>query len=69
MPINHLYHTWICQICELQPKARITRIRNFVWLMVGIYESRSCSSEQDCREDSRTSKAVEPDQAFEPLSG
>jgi hypothetical protein len=29
------------QICELQPKARITRIRNFVWLMVGIYESRS----------------------------
>jgi hypothetical protein len=41
MPINHLYDTWMHQICELQPKARITRIRNFVWLMVGIYESRS----------------------------
>jgi len=41
MPINPLYHTWMHQICELQPKARITQIRNFVWLMVGIYESRS----------------------------
>jgi len=41
MPINHLYDTWMQQICELQPKARITQIRNFVWLMIGIYESRS----------------------------
>src|SRR3972149_8800698 len=41
MPINRLYDTWMEQICELQPKARITQIRNFVWLMVGIYESRS----------------------------
>ncbi|MFH2103097.1 MAG: IS4 family transposase [Chloroflexota bacterium] len=41
MPINQLYDTWMHQICELQPKARITQIRNFVWLMVGIYESRS----------------------------
>jgi len=41
MPINQLYHTWIRQICELQPKARITQIRNFVWLMLGIYRSRS----------------------------
>jgi len=41
MPINHLYDTWMQQICELQPKARITQIRNFVWLMIGIYESHS----------------------------
>jgi hypothetical protein len=41
MPINRLYDTWMDQICELQPKARITRIRNFVWRMVGIY--KSCS--------------------------
>jgi hypothetical protein len=41
MPINQLYDTWMQQICELQPKARITQIRNFVWLMIGIYESRS----------------------------
>lgn len=41
MPINQLYHTWIRQTCELQPKARITQIRNFVWLMLGIYRSRS----------------------------
>jgi hypothetical protein len=41
MPTNHLYDTWMEQICELQPKARITQIRNFVWLMIGIYESHS----------------------------
>lgn len=41
MPINHLYHTWIRQIKEMQPDQRITRIRNMVWLMIGIYQSRS----------------------------
>jgi hypothetical protein len=41
MPINELYHTWMRQICELRPKQRITQIRNFVWLMIGIYRSGS----------------------------
>lgn len=41
MPINHLYHTWMRRICELRPSQRITQVRNFVWLMVGIYKSRS----------------------------
>jgi hypothetical protein len=41
MPINELYHTWMRQICELRPKQRITQLRNFVWLMIGIYQSRS----------------------------
>lgn len=41
MPINHLYHTWIQQIRELRPGQRITQVRNFVWLMIGIYQSRS----------------------------
>jgi hypothetical protein len=41
MPINQLYDTWMQQICELQPRARITQMRNFVWLMIGIYESHS----------------------------
>lgn len=41
MPTNYLYHTWIARIRELQPEARITQIRNFVWLMIGIYKSRS----------------------------
>jgi hypothetical protein len=41
MPINHLYHTWMRQICELRPGQRITQVRNFVWLIVGIYQSRS----------------------------
>jgi hypothetical protein len=40
MPINQLYHTWISQLCEQRPETRITRLRNFVWLMIGIYKSR-----------------------------
>ena len=41
MPINQMYRTWIRRICELRPQQRITQIRNFVWLVVGIYHSRS----------------------------
>lgn len=41
MPINKTYRTWIQRICELRPKQRITQVRNFVWLLVGIYHSHS----------------------------
>lgn len=41
MPTNKLYHTWFQQIRELRPAQRITQVRNFVWLMVGIHQSRS----------------------------
>jgi hypothetical protein len=41
MPTNHLYHTWFQRIRELRPEQRVTQIRNFVWLMIGIYQSRS----------------------------
>jgi hypothetical protein len=41
MPINTLYHTWIQRIQELRPDQRITQIRIFVWLVVGMYQSRS----------------------------
>jgi hypothetical protein len=41
MPINPLYHTWFQRIRELRPWQRITQVRNFTWLMVGIYLSRS----------------------------
>ena len=41
MSANHLYHTWFERIRQLRPDERITRLRNLVWLMVGIYESRS----------------------------
>jgi hypothetical protein len=41
MPINELYHTWMRRICELRPVQRITQIRDFVWLVIGIYMSRS----------------------------
>jgi hypothetical protein len=41
MPINTLYHTWIQRIQELRPTQRITQVRNFVWLLVGIQQSRS----------------------------
>jgi len=41
MPINQMYGTWIRRICELRPAQRITQVRNFVWLVVGIFHSRS----------------------------
>jgi len=41
MPINQLYHPWMQQICELWPDQRITQVRGFVWLIAGIYKSRS----------------------------
>lgn len=41
MPINTLYHTWFRRIQELRPGQRITQVRNFVWLMIGIYQSCS----------------------------
>jgi hypothetical protein len=43
MPINQLYDTWKTRIMEMRPGQRITQIRAFVWLMVGIYLSRSVS--------------------------
>jgi hypothetical protein len=41
MRTNQLYHNWYMQISQLLPEERITRIRNLVWLMVGIFESKS----------------------------
>jgi hypothetical protein len=41
MPINEMYRTWIRRICELRPNQRITQVRNFVWLVVGMFHSRS----------------------------
>lgn len=41
MPINETYRTWIQRICILRPKQRITQVQNFVWLVVGIFESHS----------------------------
>ncbi|MFZ5808187.1 MAG: IS4 family transposase [Chloroflexota bacterium] len=41
MPTNHLYPTWMQRICELRPGQRMTQVRNFVWLIIGIYQSRS----------------------------
>lgn len=41
MSTNRLYDTWLRRICELRPTQRITQVRNFVWLMIGIYQSRS----------------------------
>jgi Transposase DDE domain len=41
MPINRLNNTWNRRIQELRPGQRSTQIRNFVWLIIGIYQSRS----------------------------
>jgi len=41
MSTNHLYHTWFERIRQLYPNERITRLRNLVWLMLGIFQSKS----------------------------
>lgn len=41
MPINKIYDTWNMRIRQLQPAERKTRIQNFTWLIIGIYQSRS----------------------------
>lgn len=41
MPINRLYDTWKARIMELRPGQRVTQVRAFVWLLVGVYLSRS----------------------------
>jgi hypothetical protein len=41
MSINRLYHTWFDRIKQLRPGEHIARLRNLVWLLIGIYESKS----------------------------
>lgn len=41
MPIPELYHTCRKMMQELRPNERVTRIRNFSWLLFGLYKSRS----------------------------
>lgn len=41
MPIKELYHKWRQKLSELRPQERVTRLRNFTWLLVGLYQSRS----------------------------
>ena len=41
MPVNRLNDTLMQRICELRPGQRITQTRNFVWLIIGIFQSRS----------------------------
>ncbi len=41
MSTNQLYHIWFERITQLRPGERITRVRNFVWLVVGIFQSKS----------------------------
>lgn len=41
MSINRIYHTWFYRILQLRPDKRVTRVRNFAWLLAGIFESKS----------------------------
>lgn len=41
MPTRELYRTWIEQLSALRPSQRMTHIKNFAWMMIGLYQSRS----------------------------
>ena len=52
MSINHLYHIWFERIAQLRPSEHKARMRNMVWLLVGMYQSKSVHYEQGSGEDS-----------------
>ncbi len=58
MPTNCLYHTWFCRIREMRPEQRITQVRIFVWMMVGIFQSRSVSLSRIASKIPGTAKLV-----------
>lgn len=41
MPINRLYDTWFERVVQLRPEERITRLKTFAWVAVGMLLSRS----------------------------
>ena len=40
MAITRLYHTCLREIQQLRPQERVTRARNMVWLMAGLFMGR-----------------------------
>ena len=41
MPQWKLYHIWMTKLTELRPGGRVTRLRNFTWLLVGMYSAQA----------------------------
>ena len=35
------YHIWMTKLTELRPGERVTRLRNFTWLLVGMYSAQA----------------------------
>jgi len=58
MSINRLYNTWFEQIKQLRPGEHITRLSNFAWMLVGIYESKSVHLSQVALEIPGKAKTV-----------
>jgi len=50
MSINYLYHTLFVKIRQLLPDERKNRVRNFAWMMTGIFRSRSVHQSLIARE-------------------
>jgi hypothetical protein len=46
MPITELYHIWKKKLTELRPQERLTRVRNFSWLLAGLYTSKAVHQSQ-----------------------
>ena len=41
MSTNHLYDTWYAEMRELRPTEHTSRLRSFVWLVVGLFLAQS----------------------------
>ena len=63
MPANLLFHTWFERVWQLLPDERIARLRNLVWLMVGICQCRSVhlrDTAEEFRAEPRSSASLDP---------
>jgi Transposase DDE domain len=60
MPINHLYRSLRDSLVQLRPNERQTRIRNFGWLLVGLFLSRSVHLSKIANKIPSTRKATLP---------
>lgn len=65
MPTAKLYRIWKDQIRVLRPGQRSTHIENFVWMMVGIYQSRSVHLSQIAGKVLGTAKLLSTVRRFE----
>ena len=69
MPQWKLYHFWMTKLTELRPGERVTRLRNFTWLLVGMYSAQAVHLSKVAAKMPGVELFAEPNPAVEPPAG